>query len=106
MIELNDEKRKAEDMLKNKLITPLVPALPRLNGKHTIDTDACDSRVRCILLQIGTQGSKVLRLLVSLVVRCEKRDDTTPKKCLAVLWAVLLQCPYLEGSHFIVKTES
>lgn len=48
---LDEEKRKAVDVLKDMLITPPVLALPPLNGKNTIDINACDTQVECVLIQ-------------------------------------------------------
>lgn len=58
-LELDTNKRKAVEALKDKLIAPTIVALPRLNGKFTIITDACDIQVGCVLLQ--EQEYKVLK---------------------------------------------
>lgn len=44
-----------------KLITPPVLALPRLNGQYTINTDVCDTQVECVLLQ--KQKYNLLKLI-------------------------------------------
>lgn len=35
----------------------------------------------------------------------EREYDTTHLECLAVLWAVFLLCPYVEGCRFTVRTD-
>lgn len=50
-IERGKQIRKAADDVKHKLTTPLVLALPRSDGNYTMDTDACDTQMRCALLE-------------------------------------------------------
>lgn len=37
--------------LKDKLSQPPVLSFPNLNGRFTVETDACDRKVRCVLLK-------------------------------------------------------
>lgn len=85
---------------------PPVLALPRLNGKFTINTDTCDTQVGCVLLQ--EKEDKVLKPISygsRSLCDAEIMYDTNHKECLAVVQAVLLLRPYLERSHFGIRTD-
>lgn len=41
----------ALDGRKEKLISPLVLSLPGYNGQYTLDVDACNKQIGCVLLQ-------------------------------------------------------
>lgn len=104
-IGLNEVGKKAVGVLKDKLVAPPVLALPQLAGQYTIDTDACDTQIGCVILQ--EQEDKVsnpTRYWSRSLYETERHYDRTHKKCLAVIWAVLLLGPYLDGSHFVVRT--
>lgn len=55
---LSEEKRDTMKKLQIKLISPSVLELPRFTGRYTVDTDACDRKVGCVLLQEQTDGTK------------------------------------------------
>lgn len=48
---LNEEELNSMNSLKNALISPPVLALPNNSGHLTLDTDACNVQVGCVLLQ-------------------------------------------------------
>lgn len=50
-IDLDEVEMKAVDVLKDKLISPLVPASSKSNGQYTIETDTCNTQVGCLLLR-------------------------------------------------------
>lgn len=103
---LDDKERKAVDVLKDKLIFPPILDLPRLNSKYTINTNACDTQMGRVLLQ--EQEEKLLKptgYWSRSLCDAEPRYDITHKECLTVVWAVFLLRLYLEGSHFIIKTD-
>lgn len=102
---LSNTLRGTMDVLKKELITQPVLALPQLNGHYTIDTDACDSQVACVLLQ--EQEDKVLKLTgywSCSFCDVETRYGTTHKERLAVVCSVLLVWRYLEKMQFIIRT--
>lgn len=102
----DNEEMKAADALIDKSITPPVLALSRSTRQHTNHTGACNTRVGCVWLQ--ERNDKILK---SVAYRsrplwdAERRYDTRYKECLAVLWAVHMQIPYLERSHSIKGTD-
>lgn len=48
--------QEAFDALKRLLMSPPVPALPRLGGRYIVDVDASYDRLDCVLLQEQTSG--------------------------------------------------
>ena len=100
------EQADAFEALKTALLNPPILALPRREGHFTLDTDASEHQVGCCLMQEQPNGD---RLPVGYWSRslndAERNYSTTEKECLAVVWAVLLLRPYLEGVQFTVRTD-
>ena len=96
---LTAEEMKAFETLKAVLISPQVLALPRAGFKYTLDTDDCDVKVVCVLLQDqpGPKTPKPVGFWSRTLTPAENGYETTNKECLAVVWAVLTLRPYLEG---------
>lgn len=91
---------------RKSLLPPPFLALPRLKGQYTIDTDACDSKVGRVLLQ--QQKSKVLKRIGYwswTLYDAETRNESTHEKFLAVFWAKLHLCSYIEGTHSMVRID-
>lgn len=67
--ELNDTKRKAVRKRRKGLVTLPALALPRLNRHFSIDGDACDTQIGCILIQEQeVESLQNNRLWVSLIL--------------------------------------
>lgn len=93
-------------MLQDKVMSPSVLALPYGGGQFTLDTDACNVQIGCVLLQDQPDQTKRPVDYWSRSLTSAKRAyDTTHKECLAIVWAVLLICPYLEGTKFTIRTD-
>lgn len=91
--------------LKNALISPHLFTLPNITGHTTLDTDACDVQIRCILRQhldyITNSYEYYSRSLTnSLCVY-----NTTQLECFAIVGAVLQLQHYLEETQFTMRTE-
>lgn len=105
--DLTDKEMEAFQTLKDQLTSPPVLALPRLGHAYTVETDACETQVGCVLLQDqpGEKYPKPIGYWSRSLAPAEKNYDTTQKECLAVVWAVLILRPYLEGSRFTIRTD-
>ena len=105
MGELNEEETKAFETLKEKLFNPPILTLPRIGRRYTIDTDACNVQIGCVLLQ-DQEDEKPTRKPIGYwsrtLFQAEQGYHTTERECLAVVWAVLLLRPYLEGADFTI----
>lgn len=53
---LNETEIEAFEALQHRLLLLTIMALPRLNGHYTLETDAYDKKVRCILLWEQPEG--------------------------------------------------
>jgi len=71
-----------------------------------VDVDACADQLGCTLLQEQTDGP---RLPVGYWSRGLSPDEenysTTERECLAVLWSVLNPRHFLDGHHFLTRTD-
>lgn len=89
---LNISKHEAVDILKQRLVSTPVLALPRAPGQFTIDTDKRDYQVGCALLQKQVNGTlKPFGYWSGALTPAKKSYDVTKMKCLAVTWAVTLK---------------
>jgi hypothetical protein len=92
--------------LREKLLHPPVLALPRKEGRYVLDTDASDLQIGACLSQ---EHPDKLRHPIGYWSRslnpAERNYSTTEKECLAIVWAILLLRPYLEGQRFLVRTD-
>lgn len=104
--ELDEEERNAVNELKSKLTSPPVLGLPRSIGKFTLDLDASDSQLGCVLPQEQDDMQlKPVGYWSRLMCSAERNYDMRHEECLDVVWSVLLPRPYLEETHFIVRTD-
>lgn len=104
--DLDKAESEAYERLRDSMISPPVLALPRAGYSYTLDTDACDYQVGCVLLQ--EQPDKTLRPVgywSRSLTKAEKNYSTTEKECLAIVWAALMLRPYLEGVRFTLRTD-
>jgi len=98
--------QQAFDRLKEALTTPPVLALPRRGRKYVLDVNACGTQVGAALLPEHDDGK--LQPVAYISRRLAKNElpyKVTEKECLAVVRASLKLRPYLEGDHFLVRTD-
>lgn len=99
-------KKDAVESLKKLLTNQPILALSRKTGQYTIYTYAYDSQVVCVLLQKQEEGTiRPSEYCSRTLTRAEQKLATTNKEFLAMVWAVLLQQPYLGLSYFIIHTD-
>lgn len=92
--------------MKKKLTSPPILALPKFTGQFTVELDASDGQLGCFLLQ--EQDDKQQRPIgywSNSLRSAERMYDTTHMECLAVVWCVQVLRPYLEGPHFVVRSD-
>lgn len=84
-----------------RLISPPVLALPRFQGQYTVNTDAYDRQIGCVLLQKLPDGhNKQIGYWSSSLTDSERANNTAHRECLPVVWVVFLFRPYLKGTSF------
>lgn len=92
--------------MRKKVIPPQILALPRREGRLTVDADACNEKIGCVLFQYQEEGpAKPIRYCSRALITTERDYNTTQHKCFILVSAVLLLHRYLEGTKFIVRTD-
>jgi len=96
----------AFEELKRRLTSRPILALPRSTGAYVLDTDASDYQVDCVLTQEQPDETyKPVGYWSCSITEAEKNYSTTEKVCLAVVWALFMLRPYVQGTRFIVRTD-
>lgn len=91
---------------KKALILSPVLALPDNWGNITLDTDACNIEIDCVLSQQKLdKTAKPVRYWSELLTDGERKNDMTRRECLAIVWSVWLVRPYLKGMRFNIWTD-
>ena len=104
--DLTDEESEALEELKRRLTSPPILALPKQKGYYKLDTDACEHQVGCTLLHDqGESGYVPMGYWIRALKKQERDYTTTENECLAIVWAILLLWPYLEGQRCTVRTD-
>lgn len=100
---------KAEDAfrkIKEALVTAPILASPDFKKMFTIQCDASDVGVGCVLSQEDDDGREVVIAFASRTLSdAEKKYTVTEKECLAVLFGVHKFRCYIEGTRFKVITD-
>lgn len=84
-------------------------ALPGEDALFTVETDACDEEVGCVLLQSQLNHEKdspPIGCWPRTITDEEENCDTTQQECRAVVWAVLLPRLYIVCNRFFVCTDN
>jgi transposase InsO family protein len=104
--ELGPCERVSFETLRDRLISPPTLALPREGRPYVIETDASDGQIGCVLQQSDDEGEPhPLGYWSRQLNSAEVNYSATEKEALAIVWAVTHLRPYLERSHFTVRTD-
>lgn len=92
--------------MKDSLISTLVLALPRSEGKYTLDSGTCDKQIDCVLLKEQQDGNNRPVGYWSRTLTDKKPELAAKhKERLAVVYIATLLHPYFEGTRFIVRMD-
>ena len=104
-----EDQLKAFEDLKSRLTTPPILALPKKGRPFMIDTDASNYQLGAALLQQQDEKNPTEWLPVGFFSKTlnetEQRYSATERECFAVVWSVLYLRPYIEGTHFKIRTD-
>lgn len=103
---LTDAETQSFEKLKHRLTSAPTLCMPRRKGDYTLDTDSSAEQIGAVLLQGQPDGTpRPLGYRSRSLSPAERNYFTTERECLAVVWSVLLFCPYLEGTRLTVRTD-
>eukprot|EP00171_Calliarthron_tuberculosum_P001622 IDg1622t1 len=104
--ELDEAQARAYQRLIEAVTDPPVLALPKLGLPFSIDTDACDHQIGCALFQTHEDGNrKPIGFWSRTISKAEKNYGMPEKECLAVIYAIQICRPYVQGEEFTVHTD-
>ena len=102
----NEEQSAAFELLKKALLAPPILRLPRADLPYSVDTDACNNQVGSALLRTYPDGTRhPIGFWSRSLNPAEKNYSVGEKEYLAIVRAVQLLRPYLEGTHFDLYTD-
>eukprot|EP00742_Colponemidia_sp_Colp-10_P010829 GILJ01011943.1.p1 GENE.GILJ01011943.1~~GILJ01011943.1.p1 ORF type:complete len:1522 (-),score=171.97 GILJ01011943.1:111-4676(-) len=96
--------RSFED-LKEALTTSPILAFPRFDEPFVVFTDASAYGLGGILSQKHEEREVVICYASRTMNKAEGNYSTTERECLAVVWAIQLFRPYLQGNPFTIVTD-
>ena len=103
----NPSAQEAFENIKEEMKKPLKLSRPNPQLPFILQTDASAKGMGAVLLQ---EDSSKQRFIISYASAkfgpTEARYHCNEQECLAVIWAIKRYRPYLEDSHFILRTDS
>jgi Reverse transcriptase (RNA-dependent DNA polymerase)/RNase H-like domain found in reverse transcriptase len=104
--ELNSEELEAFEVLKKLLRKPPTLSLPREVRLYAIETDASYTQIGCVLQQADEKGIwHPLWYWSRQLNAAECNYSATEKEALGIVSAVTHLRPYVERTHFVVRTD-
>jgi len=104
-----ESQRKAFETLKEALVTPPILALPKRGRPYMVDCDASAYAVGAVLLQQQDEKDEkswaTIGYYSKTLTKEQRNYSASERECYAVVWSTLTLRPYLEGSHFKVRTD-
>lgn len=93
------------NIIKQDLIQVPVRLPPDFNRPFRVQMDASEIGLGAVLTKKREDGERVISYASRLLRGAEKSYSVSEKECLAVIWAVEIWRPYLEGRTFEVITD-
>lgn len=103
---MTQENTTAMKAVKDKIILPMVLALPKYDGTYTPDTNDCNVQVCCVILQEQKDGTERPSGYSSRFLSdAQRANDTSRCKSYTVVRTVLLLRPFLYGTKLTIRTD-
>ncbi|KAJ8352284.1 hypothetical protein SKAU_G00237600 [Synaphobranchus kaupii] len=100
-----EEQSMAFDQLRAALTEAPVLAYPDAQRPFIVDTDASNTGVGAVLSQEDEDGERVVAYYSRALGKAERNYCVTRRELLAVVRALHHFRPYLQGSHFLLRTD-
>lgn len=101
------ESQAAFEDLRDALVHPPILALPKAGRELTLDVYASSHQLSCTLLQDDDEGKpQQLGYWRRSIEAAELSYSTTERECFGIVWTVLKLRLFLEGQHFIIRSDS
>ncbi|KAJ8348858.1 hypothetical protein SKAU_G00274470 [Synaphobranchus kaupii] len=100
-----EEQSMAFDQLRAALTEAPVLAYPDTQRPFIVDTDASNTGVGAVLSQEDEDGERVVAYYSRALGKVERNYCVTRRELLAVVRALHHFRPYLQGSHFLLRTD-
>ncbi|XP_060070207.1 uncharacterized protein LOC132550192 [Ylistrum balloti] len=104
-LEWGDPQEKAFLTLKKALTSKPILKLPDLHKQFILRTDASDSGLGAILLQMEEDQKMPIAYASRKLLARERAYAVVEKECLAIVWAVQKFEQYLYGKEFVLETD-
>jgi transposase InsO family protein len=104
--QIDEAALKAHESLKEAITTAPVLSLPRPGANMVLEADASNAQLGVQLLQ--EEDENKFRPVGFWSRQCTKAEcnySATEKEALAVVWGIRICRPYLEGTHFVVRSD-
>lgn len=101
----NKEAQEAFEVLRNKLITAPILALPDITKPFVLDTDASNEAIGAVLSQNIDGTERVIAYASRTLTKSERKYCVTRKELLAVVHFVKHYRHYLYGKRFLLRTD-
>ena len=99
------DQQEAFEILKCRLISPVLLKHPNFAEPFIIQTDASDEGIGAVLCQRYDGQEHVTQYISRTLQPAEKKWATRDKEALAILWACEQFRPYVVGTSFIVESD-
>lgn len=99
--EWSPEAEEAFQMLKQAMVSPLVLALPDLFQEFVVETDACGVGIGAVLMHQGHPLAFISKALSTI----HQSMSVYEKELFAIVYAITKWQHYLQGRHFIIRTD-
>lgn len=100
-----EEAQKAFKDIRSCLIKAPILTCPDFSQEFIISCDASGVGLGTVLSQQGHLGEQVVAYASRTLSKCEQKYSATECECLAVIWAIEIFRPYVEGTCFTVITD-
>lgn len=103
---INDNAIRALETIKDVVNKPLHLHRPDYSIPFIIQTDASERGMGAVLYQQDEKQRRIINYASAKFTPPEQRYHCNEQECLAVIWAIKRYRSFIDGNHFILRTDS